>query len=62
MDSAKKKYSDMDNAAQIYDLKSRMADIKQGSMSVNQYHTELQNIWQELDLFMSLILVVKCAA
>ena len=41
----------MDNAAQIYDLKSRMEDIKQGSMSVNQYHTELQNIWQELDLF-----------
>ena len=50
-DSAKKKYSNIDNAAQIFDLKTRMKEIKQGNMSMNQYHTKLEYIWQELDLF-----------
>ena len=46
-----KKYTDMDNAAQFFDLKTRIKEMKQGTMSVTQYNTELQNIWQELDLF-----------
>ena len=50
-DSTRKKYSDMDNVAQFFDLKTRIKEMKQGTMSVTQYNTELQNIWQELDLF-----------
>ena len=50
-DSTRKKYSDMDNVAQFFDLKTRIKEMKQGTMSVNQYNTKLQNIWQELDLF-----------
>ena len=41
----------MDNVAQFFDLKTRIKEMKQGTMSVNQYNTKLQNIWQELDLF-----------
>ena len=50
-DLTRKKYLDMDNAAQFFDLKTRIKEMKQGTMSVTQYNTELQNIWQELDLF-----------
>ena len=50
-DTTRKKNSDMDNATQFFDLKTRIKEMKQGTMSVTQYNTELQNIWQELDLF-----------
>lgn len=50
-DLTRKKYLDMGNAAQFFYLKTRIKEMKQGTMSVTQYNTESQNIWQELDLF-----------
>ena len=41
----------MDNTAQIFYLKTRIKEMKQGTMSVTPYNkSELQNIWHQLDL------------
>ena len=50
-DMVKRNYSDLGNATQIFKLKSRIKEMKQGTMDVTQYCNDLQAIWQELDLF-----------
>ncbi|KAI9154591.1 hypothetical protein LWI28_028499 [Acer negundo] len=44
-------YSDLGNASQIFELHSKLKEMKQGSNSVTQYFSDLQDLWQELDLF-----------
>ncbi|XP_073129675.1 uncharacterized protein [Henckelia pumila] len=51
-DAAYRMCSDIGNASQIFELRSKLKDIKQGTNSVTQYFSELQDIWQELDLFL----------
>ncbi|KAG6490194.1 hypothetical protein ZIOFF_051479 [Zingiber officinale] len=51
-DVAHRMYSDIGNASQIFELLSKLKDIKQGNNSVTQCFSELQDIWQELDLFL----------
>ena len=50
-DAVQETYSDLGNAAQRFEIKTKLKDIKQGSYSVTQYYNTLQNAWQELDLF-----------
>ena len=38
-------YSDLGNAAQLFEIKSQLRDQKQGSLSVTQYFNSLNNIW-----------------
>ncbi|KAK9214139.1 hypothetical protein WN944_006127 [Citrus x changshan-huyou] len=44
-------YSNLGNAAQLFEIKSQLRDQKQGSLSVTQYFNSLNNIWHELDLY-----------
>ena len=44
-------YSDLENSAQIFELKSKIHDIKQGDQVVIKYYNILKGFWQELDLF-----------
>ena len=41
----------MGNLAQIFELKSRLRETKQGNMTITQYHSVSAKLWQELDLF-----------
>ena len=43
-------YSDPENSAQIFELKSKIHEIKQGDQVVIEYYI-LKGFWQELDLF-----------
>lgn len=40
------------NSSQCFELRTKLKDIKQGENSVTQYFSDLQDIWQELDLFL----------
>ncbi|XP_062112894.1 uncharacterized protein LOC133824050 [Humulus lupulus] len=51
-DAAKKMYSDLGNASQIFEICTKLKEIKQGTHTVTQYFSDLQDLWQELDLYM----------
>ncbi|XP_073137592.1 uncharacterized protein [Henckelia pumila] len=51
-DAAKKMYSDLGNTSQVFEIRSKLKEIKQGSNSVTQYFSDLQDLWKELDLFL----------
>lgn len=42
-------YSDLENSSQIYDLKTRLWQSKQGGQDVTTYYNLLLTLWQELD-------------
>ena len=50
-EAIKMTYSNLGNSTQVFDIKSKLWDIKQGSQSLTQYYNALKNLWQELDLF-----------
>ncbi|KAK0577178.1 hypothetical protein LWI29_029047 [Acer saccharum] len=50
-DTCKQTYSRVHDAAQIYDIKTRISNTKQGTHSVTEYANILQNLWQELDYY-----------
>ena len=58
-DAVQETYLDLGNAAQMFEIKTKLEDIKQGSYSVTQYYNILQNAWQKLDLFYNM--EWKCA-
>ena len=50
-DMCKQTWLKVHDAAQIYDIKTRISTIKQGNCSVTEYCNILQNLWQELDSY-----------
>lgn len=50
-DGARRMYSDLGNASLIFELRLKLIAKKHGSNAVSQYLYDLQDIWQELDLF-----------
>ena len=46
-------YSDLDNASQVFEIKSKLRDQRQGSLQVTEYYNILCTLWQELDLYYS---------
>ncbi|GAV56876.1 UBN2_3 domain-containing protein, partial [Cephalotus follicularis] len=49
-DAVNKNYSNLENAAQVFEIKSTLKDLHQGSMDITEYYNELQMLWLELDL------------
>ncbi|GAV64567.1 UBN2_3 domain-containing protein, partial [Cephalotus follicularis] len=47
-DTVNKNYSDLENASQVFEIKSKLKDLRQGSMDIIEYFNELQMLWQEL--------------
>ena len=43
-------YSDIENASQIFEIKTRLWQMKQGDREVVEYYTEMLGLWQDLDL------------
>ncbi|KAH7543887.1 hypothetical protein JRO89_XS15G0042900 [Xanthoceras sorbifolium] len=42
-------HSDLGNASQIFELRSKLKEMKQGFNLVTQYFSDLQDLWNELD-------------
>ena len=51
--AVKETYSDLGNAAQLFEIKTRLRKARQGEKTVTQYYTDLRTLWQELDLYCS---------
>ena len=49
--AVKETYSDLGNAAQLFEIKTRLRKARQGEKTVTQYYTDLRTLWQELDLY-----------
>ena len=45
-------HSDLGNVSQGFEIHSKLKEMKQGSQSVTQYYTDIEDTWQELDLFL----------
>ena len=50
-DAAKETFSDGENAAETFEIKSLVRDLRQGDFSVTQYFNMLSRYWQQLDVF-----------
>ncbi|GMJ09197.1 hypothetical protein HRI_004588900 [Hibiscus trionum] len=50
-DAIKENYSDLGNASQIFEIKLKLKDIRQGTLEVTQYYNNLKVLWQELDMY-----------
>lgn len=48
-DAVRDCYSDLENSSQIYDLKTRLWQSKQGDRDVTTYYNIMVTLWQELD-------------
>ncbi|KAI4348678.1 hypothetical protein L6164_009374 [Bauhinia variegata] len=53
-ETAKKTYSKAQDAAVVYELKTRIAYTRQGNLFVTEYYNLLTNLWQEMDLYRKL--------
>ena len=49
-DVIRETYSDAENASQIFEIKTRLWQMKQGDREVTEYYTEMLGLWQDLDL------------
>ncbi|XP_028752063.1 uncharacterized protein LOC114711801 [Neltuma alba] len=49
-DAVRESYFDGEDLAHLYDLKTRIWNIKQGTRTVTDYWLELIGLWQELDM------------
>ena len=48
-DSVRETYSDLENPSQIFELKTKLWQSKQGDRDVTRYYNEKVALWQELD-------------
>ena len=44
-------YSRVGNDAQIYEIRNKVHGLKQGEMTISQYFSKLNGLWQELDYY-----------
>ena len=47
-DSVRETYFDLENSSQIFELKSKLWQTKQGDCEVTIYYNEMVTLWQEL--------------
>ena len=52
-------YSKVRDAAQMYELKTRIHNTKQGILSVTEYYNVIKSLWLELDQYQNLRM--KCS-
>lgn len=49
-DAVKETYSDVENSSQIFEIKTRLWQMKQGERDATDFYMEMTQLWQELDL------------
>lgn len=50
-EAVRETYSDFEDHSQLFELNSKMWNMKQGTKDVTEYYNSLLSVWQELDLF-----------
>ena len=50
-DSVRETYSDLENSSQIFELKTKLWQLKQGDRDVATYYNKMVTLWQELDQY-----------
>ncbi|XP_040972687.1 uncharacterized protein [Gossypium hirsutum] len=58
-EAVKQTYSKVRDAAQIYEIKTKISSTKQGSRSITEYSNLLQSLWQEMDHYQCI--QMKCS-
>lgn len=48
-DSLRETYSDLENSSQIFEIKTKLWQSKQGHSDATVYYNEMVALWQELD-------------
>ena len=49
-DAVRENYSDLENASQVFEIKNKLKDIRQGNSDITEYYNLLQILWLELDM------------
>lgn len=49
-DAVRENYSDLENASQVFEIKNKLKDIRQGNLDITEYYNVLQTLWLELDM------------
>ena len=49
-DAVRETYSDVENSSQLFEIKTRLWQMKQREREVTNYYMEMATLWQELDL------------
>lgn len=44
-------FSDLENSAQLFELRNKAQNLHQGFLDVTQYYNALQRLWREIDMF-----------
>ena len=52
-DAIHQTYSKVRDVAQIYELKTKIHDVKQGTISIIEYYSVIKGLWLELDHYQS---------
>lgn len=50
-ETEKRQYSDLENSAQLFELRNKARNLTQGERDVTTYFNALTKLWQEIDLF-----------
>ncbi|KAL5574355.1 hypothetical protein UlMin_023952 [Ulmus minor] len=50
-DTAYETYSSSENTFELFEIETRLHDLRQGELSVSQYFNALTRCWQQLDMF-----------
>lgn len=50
-DAVKENYSEFESTSQIFEIKMRLKESRQGKQDVTSYYNILKVLWQELDIF-----------
>ena len=59
-DAVKRTCPDLKNSAQVFEIRCKLKDTKQGNHRVTQYYTNLQALRQELNLFIEADYCPEC--
>ena len=50
-EAARETYSSTENTSELFEIETRLYDLKQGDLSVTQYFNALTRCWLQLDLY-----------
>lgn len=51
-DTVRDMYSDAEDSSQIFKIKTKLWQAKQGDRDIKEFYMEITTLWQELDLSM----------
>lgn len=47
-------FANLENFAQLFELRNKARNLRQGDLDVTQYYNTLQRLWREIDMFVQI--------